>query len=99
MSDRSHVVPAPEGEYFESSRFAGLSLSARRRSASSAWSLSVIGAFISPVQFSFSWLFAFAFFFTLCVGCLFGPSFITSPMRSGRSSSGGSSKTSRRFFR
>src|SRR5439155_720964 len=26
MSERSHTVPAPEGEYFESSRFAGLSL-------------------------------------------------------------------------
>ena len=26
MSDRSHVLPAPEGEYFENSRFAGLSL-------------------------------------------------------------------------
>ena len=23
MSDRSHVMPAPEGEYFENSRFAG----------------------------------------------------------------------------
>jgi hypothetical protein len=23
------------------------------------------------VQFSFSWLFAFIFFFTLCIGCLF----------------------------
>ena len=26
MSDRSHIVPAPEGEYFENSRFAGLSI-------------------------------------------------------------------------
>jgi hypothetical protein len=26
MSDRSHVVPTPEGEYFESARFSGLSL-------------------------------------------------------------------------
>src|SRR4030095_16005058 len=34
--------------------------------------LSVIGAFLSPVQFGYSWLFAFIFFFTLCIGCLFG---------------------------
>src|SRR6202790_3202393 len=33
--------------------------------------LSVVGAMINPHQFSFSWLFAFAFFFTLCAGCLF----------------------------
>ena len=26
MSERSHAVPTPEGEYFESNRFAGLSL-------------------------------------------------------------------------
>ncbi len=24
MSERSHTVPTPEGEYFESNRFAGL---------------------------------------------------------------------------
>ncbi len=29
MSDRSHVLPAPEGEYFENGRFAGLSLHLR----------------------------------------------------------------------
>src|SRR5258708_34011180 len=33
--------------------------------------LSVVGAMINPHQFSFSWLFAFAFFFTLCAGCFF----------------------------
>src|SRR5258708_17492919 len=33
--------------------------------------LSVVGAMINPHQFSFSWLFAFAYFFTLCAGCLF----------------------------
>ena len=26
MSERSQIVPAPEGEYFETSRFSGLSL-------------------------------------------------------------------------
>jgi hypothetical protein len=29
------------------------------------------GAAIDPKQFSFSWLFAFGFFFTLCAGCFF----------------------------
>ena len=33
--------------------------------------LCVAGAFLNPHQFSYSWLFAFAFFFTLCAGCFF----------------------------
>ena len=33
--------------------------------------LSVVGAFVSPKQFSFSWLFAFAFYFTILAGCFF----------------------------
>lgn len=70
MSDRSHIVPAPEGEYFENSRFAGLSILCGAIGIV-ALILSIVGGFISPVQFSFSWLFAFIFFFTLCVGCLF----------------------------
>ena len=36
-----------------------------------ALALSAVGAIFDPHQFSFSWLFAFAFFFTLCAGCLF----------------------------
>jgi len=70
MSDRSHVTPAPEGEYFEEGRFAGLSLLCGGIGIVFLI-LSFVGAFISPVQFSFSWLFAFIFFFTLCAGCLF----------------------------
>ncbi len=70
MSDRSHVLPAPEGEYFEDGRFAGLSILCGVVGIIGLV-LSFIGAFISPVQFSFSWLFGFIFFFTLCVGCLF----------------------------
>ncbi len=70
MSDRSHVLPAPEGEYFETSRFAGLSLICGLIGLVGLV-LSFVGGFISPVQFSFSWLFAFIFFFTLCIGCLF----------------------------
>jgi len=70
MSDRSHVLPAPEGEFFENSRFHGLSLLCGLIGIVGLV-LSVIGAFRSPVQFGYSWLFAFIFFFTLCIGCLF----------------------------
>ena len=70
MSDRSHSMPAPEGERFESSRFAGLSVLIGLI-ALVALTLCVVGAIVDPLQFSFSWLFAFAFFFTLCAGCFF----------------------------
>ena len=70
MSDRSQALPTPEGEYFESNRFAGLSVLVGL-TAFVALTLSIAGAMIDPHQFSFSWLFAFAFFFTLCTGCLF----------------------------
>jgi hypothetical protein len=70
MSERSQTVPTPEGEYFESSRFAGLSL-ILGVIAVVALVLCLIGAFVDPDQFSYSWLFAFAFFFTLCAGCFF----------------------------
>ena len=57
------MLPAPEGEYFENGRFAGLvarlfGCDRGRRSRARALS----AAFLSPVQFSFSWLFAFCIF-------------------------------------
>jgi hypothetical protein len=70
MSERADVLPAPEGEYFETSRFAGLSF-LLATGAVVGLILCLIGAFVSPLQFSFSWLFGFIFFFTLCCGCLF----------------------------
>ena len=70
MSERSQALPRPEGEYFESSRFAGLSV-LLGGVAFVALVLCVVGAYVEPVQFSYSWLFAFAFFFTLCAGCFF----------------------------
>jgi hypothetical protein len=70
MSDRSHVVPTPEGEYFENERFAGLSFLLGLLAIVGLLG-SGIGAYLSPRQFSFSWLFAFAVYFTLCAGCLF----------------------------
>ena len=70
MSDRSQNVPIPEGEYFESERFSGLSV-LLGVIAFVALALCGAGAAIDPKQLSFSWLFAFAFFFTLCAGCFF----------------------------
>jgi hypothetical protein len=69
MSERMQE-PTPEGEYFETNRFAGLSL-LLGVGALVGLVLCLIGAFVSPLQFSFSWLFGFIFFFTLCCGCLF----------------------------
>ena len=70
MSERPHDMPTPEGEYFETNRFAGLSMLIGVI-ALVALALSVVGAIVDPTQFGFSWLFAFAFFFTLCAGCFF----------------------------
>ncbi len=70
MSERSQTLPRPEGEYFESNRFAGLSV-LLGGVAFVALVLSVVGAYVEPQQFGFSWLFAFAVFFTLCAGCFF----------------------------
>jgi hypothetical protein len=69
MSERTQV-PTPEGEYFETTRFAGLSL-LLGLGALVGLALCLIGALVSPIQFSYSWLFAFIYFFTLCCGCLF----------------------------
>lgn len=63
-------MPRPEGEYFESNRFAGLSV-LLGGVAFVALVLSVVGAYVEPQQLGFSWLFAFAVFFTLCAGCFF----------------------------
>src|ERR1700730_10751141 len=69
MSERLNA-PTPEGEYFESGRFVGLSV-LLGVVAFVALSLCGAGAAIDPKQFSYSWLFAFIFFFTLCAGCFF----------------------------
>ena len=70
MSDRLQNAPTPEGEFFESGRFAGLSV-LLGVIAFVALALCGAGAVIDTTQFSFSWLFAFGFFFTLCAGCFF----------------------------
>ena len=63
-------MPRPEGEYFESTRFSGLSL-LLGGVALVGLVLCVVGAYVEPEQFGYSWLFAFAVFFTLCAGCFF----------------------------
>jgi hypothetical protein len=70
MSERSQVMPAPEGEYFEPARFSGLSL-LLAGGAVVGLVLCLFGALKDQPQFSFSWLFGFFYFFTLCCGCLF----------------------------
>ncbi|MEY2493685.1 MAG: hypothetical protein QOJ45_177 [Verrucomicrobiota bacterium] len=70
MSERSDVVPVPEGEFIEPNRFSSLSMILVLLGLIGL-GLSVVGAFVSPHQFSFSWLFAFAFFFTLIAGSFF----------------------------
>jgi hypothetical protein len=70
MSERLETAPMPEGEYFDSRRFSRLSF-VLGAVAVVALALCLLGALVSPHQFSYSWLFAFAFFFTLCAGCFF----------------------------
>src|SRR6476659_3808294 len=70
MSERLHTPPMPEGEYFDSRRFTGLS-TLLGLIAIVSLVLCLIGAFVNPHQFSYSWLFAIGFFFTLCAGCFF----------------------------
>jgi hypothetical protein len=70
MSERADVMPTPEGEYIEKNRFSPLSF-VLAIVGLVGLGLSVVGAFVSPKQFSFSWLFAFAFYFTMLAGCFF----------------------------
>ncbi|MFL6526754.1 MAG: hypothetical protein ACJ8IQ_01520 [Chthoniobacterales bacterium] len=70
MSERANVVPTPEGEFFEGNRFAGKS-ALFGILALIGIALSVVGAIVSPHQFAYSWLFGFAFYFTLLAGCFF----------------------------
>lgn len=70
MSERAHTPPTPEGERFDGERATGVTL-LLGLIALVGLALSILGGIINPRQFGFSWLFAFAFFFTLCAGCFF----------------------------
>ena len=70
MSDHSHEITPPEPEKFDLKHVGGLpNLLLGAGVAGIAGS--AIGFFVSRQQFAFSWLFAFAYFFTICVGALF----------------------------
>ena len=68
MSD--HPVKKSVKEYFDYQGFGGKLLFTVAL-ALVALGLAAWGGFQSPKQFAFSWLFAFAFFFTICAGSLF----------------------------
>ena len=70
MSERADVMPTPEGEYIEKNRFAPLSFLLAIVGVVGL-GVSVVGAFVSRNQFSYSWLFAFAFYFTMLAGSFF----------------------------
>lgn len=70
MSEHSHALTPPSPETFEA-RSAGALPKVLLGAAAVGIIGSLIGAFIAPQQFAYSWLFAFFYFFTLCAGALF----------------------------
>ena len=70
MSDHSHEITPPEPEKFDLKHVGGLSQILLCAGVGGI-AVSAIGFFVARQQFAFSWLFAFAYFFTICVGALF----------------------------
>ena len=70
MSDHSHALHPPEPEKFNA-KHAGLLPTTCLLVGAVGLIGSLIGAFVSPTQFAYSWLFAFFYFFTLSAGALF----------------------------
>ena|SRR2546429_3057655 len=82
MSERLHGVPTPEGEYFDSGRFAGLSF-VLGVVAVIALVLCAVGAIVHPHQFGYSWLLLLRFS-SRCVPAAFsGQLCIMQPMPNG----------------
>ncbi len=71
MSERSDVMPSARRRVFRSEPLLRVCRCCWLWSVLISLGLCVVGAFVDRVQFSFSWLFAFAFFFTLIAGCFF----------------------------
>src|SRR5215207_393262 len=69
MSDHSHAVTV-EAEKFDAAILGGLPTKLLLAGVVGL-ALTAIGAFISPTQFAYTYLFAFSVFFTLVVGSLF----------------------------
>lgn len=70
MSDHSHEITPPEPEKFDAKHLGGLQ-QILLGAAIGGIGVSAIGFFVARQQFAFSWLFAFAYFFTIACGALF----------------------------
>ena len=70
MSAHSHALHPPEPEKFNP-KHAGLIPTICLGIGALGLVGSLIGAFVAPKQFAFSWLFAFFYFFSICAGALF----------------------------
>ena len=70
MSDHSHEITPPEPEKFDARHIGGLQ-QILLGAAVGGIGVSAIGFFVARQQFAFSWLFAFAYFFTIACGALF----------------------------
>ena len=70
MSDHSHALPAPEAEKFDPKHLGGLP-NLLLMAGAIGCGVSLLGFFFSREQASFSWLFGFAYFFTIAIGTLF----------------------------
>src|SRR4051812_11063592 len=70
MAHSIHELAAPATERFDRATFGLLPLAFLAAGGLGVLG-SIIGYFVRPEQFAFSWLFACTFFFTLCAGSLF----------------------------
>jgi hypothetical protein len=70
MSDHSHALAAPEAERFDAKHLGGLP-NAFLIAGVAGCVISLIGFMFWRQQASFSWLFGFAYFFTIAIGTLF----------------------------
>ena len=70
MSDQSHATSLPKAEVFDQQHAGNLPF-VLPIAGGVALLISLIWGFFDREQFAFSWLFAFIYFFTICVGALF----------------------------
>jgi len=70
MSDQAHENSLPKAEFFDTKHAGNLTFVLPVAGAV-ALVVSLIWGFFDRQQFAYSWLFAFTYFFTLCVGALF----------------------------
>ena len=70
MSDHSHALAAPEAEKFDPKHLGSLP-NLLLMAGAAGCGISLLGFLFSREQASFSWLFGFAYFFTIAIGTLF----------------------------